>query len=98
MIKRRIMAILSVGLLTCGSTGRAAITSLSWEADPGGPLEYSSTPTSSYAGNEGDLGVGLLQTGAPAEMVGSGTMNPGDPVLSIDNSVNNNTGFSWQGY
>jgi hypothetical protein len=95
MMKNQTILVALAAATFC-SVANASITSASWQDDGDGAIKCSWSPFNPATSTLSMVGD---QYWAPAHMVGTVTTDtPSDPSLTLDSSVNNDTGFSWTGY
>ena len=93
-MKKQIALLVVVATLACCSISHASITGATWEN-----LNYNALNCTSNAFASDTLGMYGVQKGGAASMKAIiDTDTIADPNLTLSSSVNNDTGFAWNGY
>jgi hypothetical protein len=93
-MKKQSMFLATVTILVCCSASKADVTSAVWNL---GSLTNLNCTSQNFAGST--LGANAVQHAGLARMGGEiWTDTVLDPTLTLNNAVNNDTGFMWIGY
>ncbi len=98
MKRLSLVAIVIGGLVFC-SSGKANITGVSFQDDGDGAI---TCPLYTWSGSINDLNVpldGIQNRGGAAQILGAiQTDTTGDPSLTLNSTINNDTSFAWSAY